>query len=96
MASIVEDFETSHASPQLRETLRVCADALQSISTYELDPVLNRRMRGLGERKDALSKEEYEELLSLISFSEQRTREKLEAQLALRRLRELVPGLTSN
>jgi hypothetical protein len=48
-------------------------------------------MRDLGERKDSLAKEEYDEPLSLVALSEQRTLEKLEAELALRRLREAVP-----
>jgi hypothetical protein len=61
-----------------------------------MDAPLNRRMRDLGERKDLLGNEEYEELLSLIALSEQRTREKLEAELALRRLRDAVPELNSS
>lgn len=93
MPSIAEDQKAIQTSPRLRDALRSCADALVHVSGYELDPALNRRMRDLGERKDALTKDEYEELLSFIAFTEQRTREKLEAQLALRRLRELVPEL---
>jgi hypothetical protein len=91
MSSVTEDQTTVPLSPQVRDALRACAEALDHRSAFELDAPLNRRMRDLGERKDSLAKEEYEELLSLIALSEQRTREKLEAELALRQLREVVP-----
>ena len=95
MSSVAEDRTTAPLSPQVRDALRACAEALAGRASLELEPPLNRRMRELGERKDSLEKGEYEELLSLIALSEQRTREKLQAELALRRLREAVPELIS-
>ena len=96
MSTATKDRTTAPLSPQVEDALRVCAKVLIHRSSFELDAPLNRRMRELGERKDSLDNEEYEELLSLIALSEQRTREKLEAELALRRLREAVPELIAS
>ncbi len=63
----------------------------RGIAEYELDPAINRRLRDLGERKEWLDEQEHEELMSLVGFSEQRSIEKLEAQLALKGLEDVVP-----
>jgi len=63
------------------------------MAEYELDDSVNRRMRQLGERKEFLDEDEHAELMSLVDFAERRTREKLDAQLALNRLGEILPGL---
>jgi hypothetical protein len=56
-----------------------------------MPPALDQRLRDLGERKEFLSPEEHAELLALVAFTQQRTLEKLEAELALRRLQAVVP-----
>jgi len=63
------------------------------MAEYELDSSLRQRMHALGERKEFLSRMEHEELLALVDFAHQRTMEKLEAQVALDRLRTVLPGM---
>lgn len=89
--SPIADFVSS--DPNFADALGLCVDSLRRMAEYELDETVNRRMQYLGERKEFLNEEEHAELLSLVAFSERRTREKLDAQLALKRLGELVPEL---
>jgi hypothetical protein len=96
MPSVTVNASACVLNPQLRDALQVCVNTLGHLSPLELDPPLNRRMLDLGERKESLTESEYEELLSLISLSERRTREKREAELALRRLQEVVPELRAS
>jgi hypothetical protein len=56
------------------------------MADYHLDPALDQRLRDLGERKEWLSPAEREELLALVSFTQQRTLEKLEAVAVLQDL----------
>ncbi|MCI0684346.1 MAG: hypothetical protein L0Y71_19725 [Gemmataceae bacterium] len=76
---------------QLKQTLDACVPALRMLATYELDPMLARRMQEMGERKEFLTPEEHAELLALVRFSQQRTIEKLQAGLALNQLRATFP-----
>ena len=71
----------------------LCIRSLRGLAQYELDDSLQRRLSDLGERKEFLDAAEHEELVSLVSFAERRTQEKLQAQLALRRLGEFLPDL---
>ena len=77
-----------------RTALQTCIAALERVADYRLDPVLDQRMLQLGEQKEFLSEEEHAELMALVAFSEQRSIEKLEAQLALQRVRAAFPELT--
>ena len=52
-------------------------------------------MLELGERKEFLDATEYAELMALVSFAQQRTLEKLEAEVALKRLESVYPDLGS-
>ncbi len=63
------------------------------MADYELAPALDRRMQDLGERKEFLDAREHGELMALVTFARQRTLEKLEAELALRRIQEIFPDL---
>lgn len=85
--------EVVRSEPRLESALELCAGALSRMAAYELDDAVNRRLRQLGERKEFLDDDEHAELMSLVDFTERRTREKLEAQLALTRLGEILPGL---
>jgi hypothetical protein len=67
--------------------------ALRRVAAYELAPGIARHLQGLSERKEFLDPAEHDELVALVSFSQQRTIEKLEAQAALNRLRELFPDV---
>lgn len=86
----------STEDPQFQAAIQACAVALQRMATYELDPSLRRRMHELGERKEFLNPAEHEELLALVDFAHKRTFEKLEAQVALDRLRTALPGVLSD
>ena len=82
--------------PQFQSAIQACAVALRRMDNYDLDPSLHRRLRELGERKEFLTPVEHEELLALVDFAHQRTIEKLEAQMALDRLRTALPGMLSD
>jgi hypothetical protein len=66
------------------------------MAAYELHPTLTQRMRELGKRKEYLTQAEHDELLALVDCAQKRTMEKLEAQVALARLRAALPGLVSD
>ena len=76
--------ELGHAVATARRVLR-------RMAAYTLAPALDARLRDLGERKEFLSPAEYAELQALVSFTQQRTQEKLEAELALRQLDAVAP-----
>jgi hypothetical protein len=83
----------STEDPQFLAAIQACAVVLRRMADYELDASLHQRMHALGERKEFLSPAEHEELLALVDFAHQRTMEKLEAQVALDRLRTALPGV---
>lgn len=83
----------SIVDPQFQSAIQACAVALHRLADYELDPPLQRRLHELGERKELLTIAEHEELLALVDFVHKRTIEKLEAQVALSRLRTVIPGV---
>jgi hypothetical protein len=76
-----------------RSALQTCIEALRKIAEFQLDPALYQRLRTLGEQKEFLDLEQHAELMALVTFSEQRTIEKLEAQRALQSLRAAFPDL---
>jgi hypothetical protein len=80
-------------SEGLREVLQPTVATLKRLAGYRLDPALARRMQELGERKEFLGKREHEELLRLVAFWRQRVLDKLQAKLALQRLRRIVPEI---
>ena len=73
-----------------------CVAALRRVAGYELPAPLAERLRDLGEQKEFLRPQEYEELMALVAFSQQRTIEKLEAQVALQRLGKVLPELMTS
>jgi hypothetical protein len=77
---------------QVRAALETCATSLNKLAGYQLEPALQRRLDDLGARKEFLDPAEHDELLALVEFSQRRTIDALEAQLALRRLREAFPN----
>jgi hypothetical protein len=82
------------SDPTSRVALRTCLEALRMIAEYQLDPALDQRMLSLGERKESLNAEEHAELMALVRFTQQRTIEKLRAELALQRLLGSFPDLS--
>ena len=85
MATITLPAET------LQEALDACVPALRQMLNFQLDPTLARRINTMGERKEFLNEEEHAELLALVQFTQQRTIERLQAELALQRLRTAFP-----
>jgi hypothetical protein len=79
----------------LEEVLAECVAALQGIAATRLPLPLDRRMLWLSENKEILSEAEREELLAAIEFAEDRTLQKLRAQVLLKRLAELFPNLVA-
>lgn len=78
----------SHVQAALRHGVR----ALERVSTYVLPAALDRRMQQLGENKEYLGAAEHDELLALVTFTQERTLEKLHAEIALRELQTLLPA----
>ena len=69
--------------------------ALKRMSGYTLPDALDERILSLGERKESLTEGERAELLAWVMFTQQRSAEKLEAELALRRLATVCPELAT-
>lgn len=67
--------------------------ALRRVAGYTLPPELDRRVLELGERKETLTPEERAELLAWVAFTQERSVEKAEAEVALRRLAAVCPEL---
>lgn len=84
---------SSLADLPAQAALKSCHMALRRIADYALDPNLDLRLRTLGENKEFLSDGEHAELMTLVAFTQQRTVEKLEAELALRQLEAAYPEL---
>jgi len=61
------------------------------VAGYTLPPALDRRILDLGERKEALSPDERDELTAWVEFTQQRSIDRLEAEFALRRLAAAEP-----
>jgi hypothetical protein len=86
----------STADPDFKSAMDLCVEALRRVAEFELDPLMSRRMQELGERKEFLNEPEHAELMALIAFTQERTIEKLNAELALKRLQEACPELVES
>jgi len=86
----------STGEPHVHLALSSCATTLRRLANYELEPALARKLDELSERKELLNQTEHDELMALVEFARQRTIEKLEAQLALKRLHEIFPEVVSD
>jgi hypothetical protein len=73
--------------------LQDCAGTLRRVASYRLPAAMDRRLLWLSENKESLTESEREELLALVDFSEERTIEKLQAKVNLKRLAEVWPEL---
>lgn len=81
------------ADPARRDALEASVAALRRVAGYALDPAVDRRLLDLGERKEFLSPAEHQELLAWVAFTQQRSLDKLQAELALQRLLAAYPEL---
>jgi hypothetical protein len=82
---------TTLADSRVQAALRHGVHALKRVANYVLPAALDRRLQQLGENKEYLGAAEHEELLALVTFTHERTLEKLQAELALRELQTLLP-----
>jgi hypothetical protein len=84
------------ASAARRAALAAAVAALKRLAAYVLPPELDRRILDLGERKDTLSPDERAELFAWVAFTQQRSIERVEAEVALRRLADVFPELAEH
>jgi hypothetical protein len=81
------------AEPAQRAALVSSTAALRRLAAYELPLALDSRVLDLGERKETLTPDERAELLAWVTFTQQRSIERLEAEVALRRLADVFPEI---
>lgn len=82
---------TTLTDARVQSALRHGVHALKRVANNILSAALDRRLQELGENKEYLGAAEHEELLALVTFTHERTLEKLQAELALRELQTLLP-----
>ena len=90
------NLSTLSTEPRFRSAIDSCIAALHRLADYELEAPLASRLQSLAERKELLSADEYQELMALVAFSQQRSIDKLQAQVALRRIEEVLPDLVGS
>ncbi len=73
--------------------LQTAREVPRNLADYRIDPALDQMMLALGERKEFLAPDEHAELMAWVAFTQQRTIEKLNAELALQRLSDAFPEL---
>lgn len=83
----------STTKPPFKRAMDSCVSALRRMAAYELEEPIQKRLLELSENKEFLKKAEREELMALVEFWQKRTIEKLEAQVALKLLRQVLPDL---
>ena len=86
---------TAPLEPAWREALASSVAALRKSAGYTLPPELDRRVLELGERKESLTADERAELMAWVAFTQQRSVDRLEAQVALNRLATAFPELAN-
>jgi delta 1-pyrroline-5-carboxylate dehydrogenase len=87
---------TSVENDRLQQALQACVIPLRQLARYQLEPPLVQRLEAMGERKEFLSPEEHAELIALVQFAQRRQVEKLQAEVALERLRAACPDLVES
>jgi predicted MarR family transcription regulator len=70
--------------------------AHRRVAGYTLPPALDAKRSDLSERKESLTAEERAELLGLVAFTQARSIEMAEAELAIRRLTDAYPELVAH
>jgi hypothetical protein len=81
--------------PDWRSAVSRSVSAHRRVAAYTLPPALDARLLDLSERKESLTPAERDELLALVAFTQARSIEKAEAELAARRLTDTYPDLTA-
>jgi len=89
----MEEESVTVTEPLRQDALKTSATMLRRTAGYMLPPELDRRILDLMERKESLTTDEKAELLAWVGFTQQRSIDKLSAQLALERLAGAFPEL---
>jgi hypothetical protein len=91
----VRDFAMIAIEPARQDALRTSAATLRRTADNELPLELDQRILDLMERKESLAADEKAELMAWVGFTQQRSVDKLSAELALNRLMGAFPELAS-
>ncbi len=76
-----------------RKALRACAKALRVAANYQLPAPLQRKLRKTLDDKERTSPAGHEELLVLVEVAQERSLQKVKAQVALQQLLQAFPEL---
>ena len=76
-----------------RKALRACADALRLTADFRLPNALQRKLRKTLDEKESASPSEHRELLMLVEAAQERSLQKVKAQVALQQLLQAFPEL---
>ena len=76
-----------------RKALRSCAEALRVAVDYRLPNLLQRKLRKALDEKERVSPSEHRELLVLVDAAQERSLQKVKAQVALQQLLQAFPEL---
>jgi hypothetical protein len=82
-------------APDQRAAVARSLAAHRRVAAYTLPVALDTRLLDLSERKEALTADERNELLGLVAFTQARSVEVAEAELAIRRLTAAYPDLAN-
>ena len=87
---------TTTASPDnstRRKALRACAKALRVAANYRLPTPLQRKLRKTLDDPERTSPAEHQQLLILVEVAQERSLQKVKAQVALQQLLQAFPEL---
>lgn len=93
MATAMAD--TAPSTSTRRKALRACAEALRLASDYRLPTALQRKLRKALDEKEQVSPSQHRELLVLVEAAQERSLQKVKAQIALQQLLQAFPELES-
>jgi hypothetical protein len=82
-------------APDQRAAVSKSLAAHRRVAAYTLPPALDAKLLDLAERKDTLTSDEREELHGLVAFTQARSIEIAEAELAIRQLTDAYPELAA-
>ena len=84
---------TTRSTSARRKALRACAEALRVAVDYRLPNLLQRKLRKALDEKERASPTEHREFLVLVEPAQERSLQKVKAQVALQQLLQAFPEL---
>lgn len=84
---------TTSSNSARRKALRACAAALRLAADYRLPNALQRKLRKALNEKEHVSPSQHRELLVLVEAAQERSLQKVKAQVALQQLLQAFPEL---